>query len=71
MLNASTQKEKLKDSMEVMLIDVRVIMDTLEMDSNVPMKKQVNYSLQFGVISFSMQNYYYEIHYQFNNYFLL
>ena len=54
MQNVLTQKEKLKDSMEVMLIDVRVIMDTLEMDSNVPMKKQVKHSLQFGVISFSM-----------------
>ena len=69
MQNVLTQKEKLKDSMEVMLIDVRVIMDTLEMDSNVPMKKQVKRSLQFGVISF--KNCYYEIHNQFNNHFLL
>ena len=55
MQNVLTQKEKLKDSMEVMLIDVRVMMGTLETESIVPMKKQVIDSVQFCVVSFSMK----------------
>ena len=53
--------------MEVMLIDVRVMMGTLETESIVPTKKQVIDSVQFCVVSF---NYYHDIHYHFNKFFL-